>query len=47
MKKLGFTKGDFPVAESYYQHAITLPLYYNLSNEQQNHVIASLKKVLT
>ncbi len=45
-QRLGFKEGDFSVAESYYQQAITLPLYYNLSAEQQDHVIASVKKGL-
>lgn len=43
---LGFKWGDFPKSESYYQAAITLPLYYDLSYEQQNEVIEVLKKIL-
>lgn len=45
-QRLGFKAGDFPIAESYYQQAISLPLYYDLSIEQQNHVIASVKESL-
>lgn len=45
-KKLGFKKGDFPVSEKYYEEAITLPLYYDLTDEQQDEVIKALKEVL-
>lgn len=46
-QKLGFQKGDFPVSEKYYEEAITLPLYYDLTDEQQDEVIEALKEVLT
>lgn len=45
-QKLGFQKGDFPVSEKYYEEAITLPLYYDLTDEQQDEVIEALKEVL-
>lgn len=45
-QKLGFQKGDFPVSEKYYEEAITLPLYYDLTDEQQDGVIEALKEVL-
>ena len=45
-QKLGFKKGDFPVSEKYYEEAITLPLYYDLTDEQQDEVIKALKEVL-
>lgn len=45
-EKLGFKQGDFPVSEKYYEEAFTLPLYYSLTNEQQDYVIKSLKEVL-
>lgn len=45
-QKLGFHKGDFPVSEKYYEEAITLPLYYDLTDEQQDEVIEALKEVL-
>jgi dTDP-4-amino-4,6-dideoxygalactose transaminase len=35
----GFKKGDFPIAENYYQKAISLPMYPSLSEEQQSYVI--------
>ena len=45
-QKLGFQKGDFPVSETYYEEAITLPLYYDLTDEQQDQIIQALKDVL-
>lgn len=45
-EKLGFKQGDFPVSEKYYEEAFTLPLYYSLTNEQQDYIIEALKEVL-
>ncbi len=40
---LGFKKGDFPVAENYYDRCLSLPLYPGLTDEQQTYVIEQLK----
>lgn len=45
-QQLGFREGDFPVSERYYREAMTLPLYYDLTEEQQDKVIAALHEVL-
>ena len=45
-QQLGFKKGNFPVAENFYNNALTLPLYPSLSDEQQNTVIDVLFEVL-
>lgn len=45
-QNLGFKKGDFPVSERYYEETITLPLYYDLTDEQQDQIIQALKDVL-
>ncbi len=42
----GFKWGDFPVAEQYYREAISLPMYFGLSNENQDRVVDVLKKTL-
>jgi len=39
---LGFKPGDFGVAEKYYQRAISLPIYYGLTDKEQQKVIDSL-----
>jgi dTDP-4-amino-4,6-dideoxygalactose transaminase len=43
---LGFKPNDFPNALSFYQNALTLPLYVDLSLEQQDAVIAALRDIL-
>lgn len=45
-RALGFEVGDFPHAEAYYAGAISLPLYYDLTDAQQDRVIATLKDAL-
>jgi len=42
----GFNKGDFPEAERYYAEAISLPLFPGLTEEQQDHVIKTLRSSL-
>lgn len=44
--KLGFRQGDFPYAERYYAQAISLPLYYDLSEASQAQVVDALKIAL-
>ncbi len=44
-QKSGFKSGDFPQGEKYYQEAISLPLYYGLTEENQDYIINNLKKI--
>lgn len=44
---LGFTWGDFPESENYYREAISLPLYYDLSEDEQDFVIQTIGAILT
>jgi len=45
-RQFGFQKGDYPQAERYYADAISLPLYYSLSDKEQEQVIVALEKAL-
>ena len=45
-QNLGFNEGDFPESESYYQEAITLPLFVDLSEEQLDFIVQKMRKVL-
>ena len=36
----------FPEAESYYEDAITLPLFSRMTDDEQDTVVAALKKIL-
>lgn len=43
---LGFGWGQFPQAEQYYREAISLPLFPDLSDEDQDRVVAALKEAI-
>ncbi len=45
-ERLGYEKGLCPEAESLYQSMLSLPLYYTLSDEEVDMVIAAVKKVV-
>ena len=45
-KRLGFTLGQFPAAEDYYREGLSIPLYYDLSDDEQTFVIDSMKRLL-
>ncbi|MBA4321040.1 MAG: UDP-4-amino-4,6-dideoxy-N-acetyl-beta-L-altrosamine transaminase [Flavobacterium sp.] len=45
--KFNYEKRDFPVAEKYYEKAITLPLFYKMTNKDVEYVVGSVKKILT
>ncbi len=44
--RMGFKSGDFPQAEQYYAEAISLPMFQTLTTDQQDVVVAALRKVL-
>jgi dTDP-4-amino-4,6-dideoxygalactose transaminase len=43
----GFAAGSYPEAERYYAEAISLPIYPDLTDEQQDRVIGAVRKALT
>ncbi len=43
-QQLGAKKGDLPVAEDYYEHCLSLPMYPSLTNEEQDFVIDRILK---
>ena len=45
-KQFGFKRGDFPEAERYYSEAISLPMYFGLSDEEQDYVVEKLKNII-
>ncbi|MBE8232481.1 MAG: UDP-4-amino-4,6-dideoxy-N-acetyl-beta-L-altrosamine transaminase [Endozoicomonadaceae bacterium] len=45
-KDLGFTQGQFPIAENYYRDAISIPLFHTMTSEQQIQVVNTIKKYL-
>jgi len=45
-RQLGWKEGDFPVAENYYNHCLSLPMYPTLSIEEQIYVVKKIKDFL-
>nr|AOP03249.1 Aminotransferase [Streptococcus suis] len=45
-KKLGFDMDDFPNAYQYFENEITLPLHTNLSDEDVEYVIETIKRIV-
>jgi UDP-4-amino-4,6-dideoxy-N-acetyl-beta-L-altrosamine transaminase len=45
-QKMGFKLGDFPEAEKYYREAISIPMYVNLTDEEQQFVASCLREAL-
>jgi dTDP-4-amino-4,6-dideoxygalactose transaminase len=41
-RRLGFRPEDYPAAQAYYREALSIPLYYDLTLDQQQHIIASI-----
>ena len=46
MKNFGFKKGDFPVAEDFYDTTITLPVFPTMTDNETNRVIKAVFKVV-
>ncbi|MFT6459545.1 UDP-4-amino-4,6-dideoxy-N-acetyl-beta-L-altrosamine transaminase [Pseudophaeobacter arcticus] len=45
-RDLGFAEGDFPAAEDYYSRAISIPLFAQLSEVEQDEVVARILEAL-
>lgn len=45
-RALGFKPEDYTNAQRYYQEALTIPLFYALTDDEQRHVVASLKDLV-
>jgi UDP-4-amino-4,6-dideoxy-N-acetyl-beta-L-altrosamine transaminase len=45
-RDLGFGWGDFPVSESYYQASFTLPIFPDLTDNEQDQVVGALKAAI-
>lgn len=46
-KKFGYKKGNFPIAEHYYERAITLPLFPKMTNKEIDKVIKTVIGVVS
>lgn len=45
-RRMGFKPEDYPNAQKYYQQALSIPLFYDLTDEQQEQVISAIKELL-
>jgi len=46
-KQQGMKKGDFPIAEKYYEHCLSLPMFPTLTHEEQEYVIETILNFLS
>ncbi|WP_324671002.1 UDP-4-amino-4,6-dideoxy-N-acetyl-beta-L-altrosamine transaminase [Hymenobacter sp. GOD-10R] len=45
-QELGWKNGDFPHAEAYYAHCLSIPMFPSLTDEEQAYVIACIRELL-
>ncbi|MCP0914812.1 UDP-4-amino-4,6-dideoxy-N-acetyl-beta-L-altrosamine transaminase [Legionella sp. 27cVA30] len=45
-QKLGFRKGDFPIAEQYYEKAISIPMFPDISAEEISYVLHHMARAV-
>jgi UDP-4-amino-4,6-dideoxy-N-acetyl-beta-L-altrosamine transaminase len=45
-QQMGFKQGDFPGAEQYYREAISIPMHVNLTEEEQQFVVSTIREVI-
>ena len=45
-RQLGFRPEDYPEAQMYYEQALSIPLFFDLTDDQQNQVIQAIKEVI-
>ncbi|TGE08692.1 UDP-4-amino-4,6-dideoxy-N-acetyl-beta-L-altrosamine transaminase [Hymenobacter fodinae] len=43
-QRLGWQPGDFPLAEAYYAHCLSIPLFPSLTDEEQQYVIDCIRE---
>lgn len=44
--RLGFKRGDFPLAEAYYERTLSIPLHAALTDDEQELVVEELKRAI-
>jgi dTDP-4-amino-4,6-dideoxygalactose transaminase len=45
-RQLGFKPEDYSNAQLFYEQALSIPLFFDLSDDQQNQVIQAIKEVV-
>lgn len=44
-RSLGYSPHEFPRALDYYEYALSIPLFYELTNEQQDYIVCEIAKL--
>lgn len=47
MKKFGYKNGDYPIAEDFYNQALSIPLYPKMSDKEVNQVIKNISTIIS
>jgi perosamine synthetase len=45
-QRLGFSPNDYPAARHYYEQALTIPLFYDLTDEQQRYIVDAFRELI-
>jgi dTDP-4-amino-4,6-dideoxygalactose transaminase len=45
-RQLGHSLTGYPHAQQYYQETLSIPLFYDLTNERQDHIISCISEIL-
>lgn len=45
-RRFGFKPEDYPSAQKYYQEALSIPLFYDLTDEQQEKVVTAIRELV-
>ena len=45
-QKLGFQLANYPNAQGFYDQALSIPLFYGLTDEQQDFVVLAIKELV-
>jgi dTDP-4-amino-4,6-dideoxygalactose transaminase len=45
-RNLGFDPEDYPNAQNYYREALSIPLFYKLTDDQQNRIIGVIRELV-
>jgi len=46
-RRLGFDPADYPEAQAFYSEALSIPLFYDLRDNQQAQIVAEVKRIVT
>ena len=45
-ERMGFERGDFPASVAYYENAVTIPLFPDMTDEEQDFVVKTIREAI-